>query len=449
MDLETLKQTLDDHGARRVKIGGFDVDGVLRGKYVSRDKLLSAVEKGMGFCDVIFGWDVGDALYEDDDPKAFTGWRTGYPDLEAHVDTDTFRMIPWEPETAAFLLDFDDRVSPRSVLKRVIARAERLGYRAKMAAEFEFFLFLETPSSLREKGYHALEPLTPGMFGYSWLRSSQNADLVHDFLDGLEAFGIPVEGLHTETGPGVYEAALTATDALAAADQAALFKTAVKELASRHGITASFMAKWSTDYPGCSGHIHQSLWDAEGRTPLFADGADPHHMSALMRHYLAGQIQLAPALTALIAPTVNSYKRFVAGTWAPTTVTWGLENRTCTGRVITGPGEKATRVEWRQGGADINPYLAFAATLGAGLHGIEQGLELGAPVSGSAYDAPGAPQIPGTLAAATEALDASAEARDLLGAEFVDHYVRTRRWEVAQHRRAVTDWELARYFELA
>jgi glutamine synthetase len=446
VDLEWLRGELDRRNVTKLKLGGFDVDGVLRGKYVSRDKFFSAVEGGLGFCDVVFGWDVEDQLY---DNSEVTGWHTGYPDTLARIDLQTFRPIPWEPGTAAFLLDFLDRegrplaISPRQVLQRVLARAERAGYEAHAAAEYEFFVFRETPESVREKGYRGLTPLSPGMFGYSWLRASENHAFVHDLQDQLAAFDLQLEGFHTETGPGVYEAAIAVDTALRAADKAALFKTATKELGHRHGVMPCFMAKWNEKLPGCSGHVHLSLWK-DGRN-VFADGKGG--MSRTMLHALGGQLALLPALTAVIAPTVNSYKRMVEGAWAPTTATWGVENRTTALRAIPGTA-KATRIEVRQAAADMNPYLAMAAAIGAALHGIERELEPPTPVRGNAYEQPGAARLPKTLKEATALLRASREARELLGPEFVEHYARTREWEVRQWERAVTTWELERYFEI-
>jgi glutamine synthetase len=449
IDPARLRRQFDEQGIRRVKLGGFDVDGILRGKYVSADKFWGAAEKGLGFCDVVFGWDSNDELY---DNGKITGWHTGYPDTLARVDLASFRVIPWEPDTAAFLLDFEGPsgeplpVSPRQLLRRVDAHARALGYRVKCGAEFEFFLFRETAASLRQKHFHDLMPLSPGMFGYSWVRSSESSGLVHALLDGLEAFNIPIEGFHTETGPGVFEAALGYDDLLPAADKAALFKTAVKEIAARHGFLACFMAKWNADLPGCSGHLHQSLWDRTGRVNLFATGSK-RELSPAFSSYIAGQVRLMPELTALVWPTVNSYKRSVPNTWAPTHATWGIENRTCALRVIRGPSDKATRVEVRQPGADINPYIAMAASVAAGLHGIEAQLSLPPPVSGNAYRSNADPLLPRNLAEAVEQLRQSRVAREALGEEFVDHYLRSREWEWRKYQRAVTDWELARYFE--
>jgi glutamine synthetase len=443
-----LVSALRRRGVERAKIGGFDVDGVLRGKYVSLDKLESALESGFGFCDVIFGWDVADALY---DNSKLTGWHTGYPDAHAVLDPSTLRDIPWEPGVVALLADFCDAAGaphpacPRSVLKRVIARAEKLGYTAKIGSEYEFFVFLETRDSLVEKSFQKLVPLDPGMFGYSWVRSGQDSELMRDIFASMHAFGIEIEGLHTETGPGVYEVAIHYDDALKAADSAALFKTAMKQLAHRHGLSVSFMAKWNASLPGCSGHLHQSLW--KGGKNAFADPRAEQGLSTVMQHFLAGQIALMRELTAIVSPTINSYKRYVPGVWAPLVAAWGIENRTCPLRVIGVGDDKALRVEHRQPAADMNPYLAMAATLAAGLWGIEHELELPPETRGDA-GTEGPKQLPRTLKEANAALAKSAAARDLLGAEFVDHYVRTRDWEVRAFEAAVTDWELKRYFEI-
>ncbi|HTM47936.1 MAG TPA: glutamine synthetase family protein [Bryobacteraceae bacterium] len=437
--LEQVRELFGKHGIQRVKLGAFDIDCTLRGKYISLDKFWTAAEAGVGFCDVIFGWDIADVLY---DNAKVTGWHTGFPDATTRIDLASFRPIPWEPGTAFFLLDFVNvaAIAPRQVLQRVIGTAG--GYRASFSAEYEFFFFRETPESLREKHYRGLTPLSPGAFGYSVLRASENQQLALDLFEQLAGFGIPLEGLHTETGPGVYEAAIAVDDALAAADKAALFKTAVKEIASRHGVTPTFMAKWSADLPGSSGHLHQSLWDAEGRRNLFSDGAGG--MSAVMRHYIGGLVANLPDLAAVFCPTVNSYKRTVPGAWAPINATWGVDNRTTAIRAIPG-GAKSTRVELRLTGADINPYLAMAASLAAGLDGVERESPPPAPVV-NAYCGEATP-LPRTLADATARFRSSQVARRWLGDEFVEHYAGTREWESRQFDKAVTDWELARYFE--
>ena len=446
--IEHLREQFKKDGIRKVKVGGFDVDGVLRGKYVSLDKFWSVAEGGLGFCDVIFGWDSADVLY---DNATVTGWHTGYPDAKATLDLSTYRRIPWEEGTAAFLMDFEAspgkplEVSPRQLLQKIDARARALGYQVKCSSEFEFFIFKETPESVRQKGYANLTPLSPGMFGYSWLRASENAPLVHALQDGLNAFDIELEGFHTETGPGVYEAAIKYDSLLRAGDKSSLFKTAAKEICSRHGAMPCFMAKFAKDLPGCSGHLHQSLWTLSGE-PLFLDARGPRGMSKIFQHYVAGQVALMPAFTALIAPTINSYKRMVRGAWSPTLATWGVENRTTALRVIPGSAS-STRVEYRFAAADMNAYIAMAASVAAGLYGVEKELPLGPETSGNGYDAK-AEALPGTLRAATDRLAASKEARELLGEAFVDHYLRTRDWECRQFDAAVTKWELERYFEI-
>jgi glutamine synthetase len=437
-----LRDSFERHKINKVKLGGFDIDGILRGKYVSLDKFWGVAEGGLGFCDVIFGWDSGDQLY---DNAAVTGWHSGYPDTKASVDLDTYRRIPWEEGTAAFLLDFETPVSPRAVLKSVDAKARSMGFAVKCASEYEFFLFKETPESVRAKHYSDLTPLTPGMFGYSWLRASENAPLVHALQDGLNAFDIEIEGFHTETGPGVYEAAIKYDSLIRAADKAALFKTAAKEICARHGVMPCFMAKFSNGLPGCSGHLHQSLWTEKGE-PLFFDAKDDRKLSKTLKHYVAGQVALMPAFTALIAPTINSYKRMVRGAWSPTMATWGVENRTTALRVIPG-SPNSTRVEYRFAAADMNAYIAMAASVAAGLYGVEKELPLPPETSGNGYDAKATP-LPSTLRAATDALAQSKEARDLLGETFIDHYVRSRDWECRQFDAAVTKWELERYFEI-
>jgi len=447
MDRESIRRRFEDFHIRRVKLGAFDIDGALRGKYISVEKFWSAAESGLGFCDVIFGWDIGDGLY---DNVKFTGWHTGYPDAHCRIDLATYRLIPWEPGTAFFLLDFCDAqgqplaIAPRQVFQRVLDRAAERGYTAYFAAEYEFFIFRETPQTLRDKHFAALTPLTPGMFGYSVLRASANADLVLEIMEALAAFEAPLEGFHTETGPGVYEAAIAVESGMAAADRAALFKTAVKEITARHGLTATFMAKWNAALPGSSGHLHQSLSHAGNSENLFSGGDTGDGMSDLMRQYVAGLVANMQELSAVFCPTINSYKRTVPGAWAPVNATWGVDNRTTAVRAIPGRG-KSTRVELRITGADINPYLAMAASLAAGLDGIERTLEPPPPTV-NAYSGD-ASHLPRTLAEATRLFRESRVAREWLGEQFVDHYASTREWEVRQYEKAVTDWELVRYFE--
>ncbi|HXQ63744.1 MAG TPA: hypothetical protein VN787_02720 [Steroidobacteraceae bacterium] len=447
-EIAAARQFVTDHGIEHVKIGVFDADGILRGKYLSRDKFLAAIDKGVGFCDVVLGWDSNDQLY---DNVKFTGWHTAYPDATVRILPSTRREIPFEPKTALFLAEFAGRaeaVCPRGTLRRVLERAAGMGFIVSAAAEFEFFMFEETPESIRDKGFRHLKTMTPGAFGYSVLRSSVHSDLYHELLALGEAMRFPIEGLHTETGPGVLEAALTYCEALEAADRAALFKTFAKVLAQRRGLMATFMAKWSNSYPGQSGHLHISLRKTNGDS-VFHDPAKPHEMSDAMRWFVGGQQALMPELLAMIACTVNSYSRLVPGFWAPTSATWGIENRTTALRVIRG-GAASQRVEYRIAAADINPYIALAAAIGSGLWGIEHRLEPDPPIEGNAYDRehPAARRLPGTLYDAAERLHASTAARTLFGDTFVEHYAATRQWEEREFRKAITDWELSRYFEI-
>jgi glutamine synthetase len=436
-----------NHPSGKVKIAVTDMDGILRGKYISADKFMSVSGSGFGFCDVIFGWDAVDTAYDNGE---YTGWHTGYPDAQATIDLSTFRKIPWEDDVPFFLAGFDQPVSvcPRQLLKTVAAQAERLGFKAVFSQEFEWFNFTETPQSANDKHFRNLSPLTPGMFGYSILRSTMNNPFFSDLFELLGKFDIPLEGLHTETGPGVYEAAIVHSDILQAADRAVLFKTAVKEIGYKHGILATFMAKVSENLPGCGGHVHQSLWDAGGKTNLFHHPGETKGTSELMKKYIAGQLYCLPFILPMFAPTINSYKRLVEGAWAPTTLTWAIDNRTVALRVLPG-SERSCRLETRVIGSDANPYLAMAASLAAGLYGIKNNLTLHQPeTKGNGYRDYAHGTLPKTLQEATESMKTTPVAAELFGETFVNHFIRTREWEWKQHLKAVTDWELKRYFEI-
>lgn len=452
--MSTTKEILDyvkNHPSGKVKIAVADIDGVLRGKYVAAEKFASLVEGRLGFCDVTFGWDAGDVAYEN---GKYTGWHTGYPDAQVKIDLDTFRKIPWENDVPFFLGDFiDDHdkanyVCPRQLLKKLINECENQGFSPFFSQEFEWFNFAETPETIQEKGFSNLKPLTPGMFGYSILRSTYKNEFMSDLFDLLNKFNIPIEGLHTETGPGVYEAAIMYAPILQAADQAILFKTSVKEIAYKHGILATFMAKINENLPGCSGHVHQSLWDKNNKTNLFYDEKDEHKMSEVMKSYIAGQLHCLPHILPMIAPTINSYKRLVEGAWAPTTVTWAIDNRTTALRALPG-SKKATRLETRIVGSDTNPYLALSACLAAGMYGVKNKLKLEQPASqGNGYTDLSNGVLSRNLFEATQKMKNSDLAKELLGADFVEHFTMTREWECKQFAKAVTDWELKRYLEI-
>lgn len=447
--VQDARQIIEERGLTHVKVGLFDNDGVMRGKYMSREKFFSSLENGFAFCDVVLGWDLKDQLY---DNVSYTGWHTGYPDAPVRILPETCRDIPFEDGMLLFIAEFAgpaEAVCPRGTLRKVIEKAADMGFEAFASLEYEFFLFDETPDSVREKNFTNLKPLTPGWFGYSMLRNSTHAELYHEILELTNGMDFPLEGIHTETGPGVIEAAIAVDNALNAADKGALFKTFLKVLAQRHELMATFMAKWSNDYPGQSGHIHLSLRHKNVSTSAFYDSSKKHNMSDIQLQFIAGQQKLMPQLLCMIAPTVNSYSRLIPGFWAPTDATWGVDNRTTALRVISG-SDKSQRVEHRLGSADANPYLALAAALGAGLYGIEKGLQPEPQVKGNAYDQQHseALALPKTLWEASQTFKKSGAARDLFGDTFVEHFAASREWEEREFRKHITDWEMKRYFEI-
>jgi glutamine synthetase len=388
------------------------------------------------------------------DNVQYTGWHTGYPDANGKIDFSTFRKIPWENDLPFFLGELLDEkgkpahICPRQLLKKVLADANNAGYQPYFSQEFEWFNFAETPHTAYTKHYKNLTPLTPGMFGYSILRSSLENPYFTDLFDLLKKFDIPLEGLHTETGPGVYEAAISYSGILEAADRAILFKTAVKEIAYKHGVLATFMAKINEQLPGCGGHVHQSLWDETSKKNLFFDERDPMKMSGLMKSYVAGQLYCLPHILPMFAPNINSFKRLVKGAWAPTTLTWAIDNRTVALRVMPG-SKKSCRLETRVIGSDANPYLAMAAALASGLYGIKNKLKLKQPATkGNGYTDSSNGSLPADLNDATQAMKQSTIAKELFGEKFVQHFTETREWEWRQHLKIVTDWELKRYFEI-
>lgn len=446
-----LLQQFKEKNIQKVKLAIVDIDGVLRGKVISFDKFKSIAESGFGFCDVVFGWDSSDVAY---DNVKVTGWHTGYPDSNATVDLNTYRRIPWDNNIPFFLADFsgDERnckvLCPRTLLKTINARVEAAGYKAFCSQEFEWFNLVDNTDELYATNFRAIKPLTNGMFGYSVLRASQKKAFFNDLYDLLQKFDVPLEGIHTETGPGVYEAAITYSEALEAADRAVLFKTSVKEIGHSHGVLPTFMAKFSENLPGCSGHVHQSLWSGDSAKNLFYDKTAPNNISKLMEHYIAGQLHCLPHILPMYAPTVNSYKRLVEGAWAPTTLTWAVDNRTTALRALPA-GEKSARLETRVVGSDSNPYLAIAACLASGLYGVMNKLELKEPATvGNGYTNKSNGVLPASLWQATQAMKASDIARELFGGEFVDHFTATREWEWRQFSKVVTDWELRRYLEI-
>ena len=437
--------------SQKIKIAFADIDGILRGKYIHKNKFLKAIENGLGFCDVIFGWDCNDKCY---DNIEITGWHTGYPDARASIDIDTFREIPWENKTPFFIGDFskdpkyEAATCSRSLLKRVTKECNTMGFSPVFSQEFEWFNFLGTPSEIHENGFENLKPITPGMFGYSLLRSSLNHNYLNDLFELLAKFDIPLEGMHTETGPGVLEATVIYDEVLRAADKAILFKTAVKEIAYRHNFVASFMAKWNASLPGSGGHLHQSLWDSSRTINLFYDADQKDKMSPLMKHYIAGLLHCLPEILPMFAPNTNSYKRLSGGDWAPRTLTWGIDNRTASIRAIP-DSQSATRIELRVPGADTNAYLVMAAALAAGLYGIKNELPLTIEeTTGNGYLETKNGTLPDSLEKATEKMANSKIAKQLFGDAFVSHFTKTRMWESKQVDSNDPNWELKRYFEI-
>ncbi len=448
---DTLLRQLTEQNVEKVKIAITDIDGVLRGKLISFEKFISVVDKGFGFCNVVFGWDTGDLAY---DNVQYTGWHSGYPDATAVIDLNTFREIPWEKDMPFFLADFKDAkgndlsICPRSLLKKITLQATGAGYTPYFSQEFEWFNLVDNSGEWYKNKFSNLQPLTNGMFGYSLLRAAEKNDYFQDLFDWLKKFEVPLEGLHTETGPGVYEAAISYSEILEAADRAVLFKNSVKQIAKQHGIIATFMAKFNENLPGCSGHVHQSLWSNAKKQNLFYDAKSAAGISTLMQQYIAGQLYCLPFILPMFAPTVNSYKRLVEGAWAPTTLTWGIDNRTTALRALP-VSPMATRLETRVVGSDSNPYLAMAACLASGLYGIKNKMKLKTQATtGNGYADTKNGVLPKNLWEATQAMKTSVVAKELFGTAFTEHFTATREWEWRQCMKVVTDWELKRYLEI-
>lgn len=382
-----------------------------------------------------------------------TSWEKGYGDYVHKPDLATLRRVPWLPGTAMVMCDVLDHHtheevphSPRAILKRQIARARALGFEPIMATELEFFLFEKGFDQLFDEGYRDLQTYARYNIDYSIMGTSKEEDVMRAIRNGLYGAGIPVENSKGEAEAGQEEVNIRYSDALDTADNHSIVKNACKEIAHQHGRSLTFLAKYATDRAGSSSHIHQSLWK-DGK-PLFLDESDAHGMSQTMKHYIAGLLAHATDVTYFLAPYVNSYKRFCVGLFAPTKAVWSTDNRTA-GYRVCGAGTKGVRVECRVGGSDLNPYLALAAQLAAGLDGIERELPLEPEHSGDMYQAAGVREIPKTLRDAATALHGSAMLRAAFGDEVVDHYHRAALWEISEQDRVVTDWDVKRGFERA
>ncbi len=382
-----------------------------------------------------------------------TSWAAGYGDYVIKPDLATLRSIPWLAGTALVMCDLLDHHTheevphaPRSILKRQVARAKALGFDAMMATELEFFLFEQSFDALNDAGYRNIQTLGRHNADYAIFGTSKEEDVMRAIRNGLYDAGIPIECSKGEADAGQEEINAKYSDALDTADMHSIMKNGVKEICHQKGRGVTFMAKYDHHKAGSSSHVHQSLWK-DGK-PAFRDEKDPLGMSDLMRHYIAGQLAHAREITYFLAPYVNSYKRFVVGMFAPTKAVWSVDNRTAGFRVC-GDGTKSIRVECRIGGADLNPYLACAALLAAGLDGIEKKMALEPVVSGDAYQAGEVREVPRTLGEAMSLMEASAMLKSAFGAEVIAHYTRAARWEIEEQNRVVTDWEVARGFERA
>ena len=437
---ETCRQACAGRGARIAHIAVPDVDGGLRERRLPLASLTDALAAGPAFCNVLHEWDVADTVHG---AGPFVGEAIG-------IEANTVRGYPFEPDAVWLLADFigpHQATSPRELLKTQIERARSHGLSALAAFEFEWLVFDEDAKSLRQKHWSGLDAFAPDNRCWDAQSAAINADVVAALQTTLEAADVPLYGLGMELGAGCLEATLGATTALRAADDAAFFKLATRAFFRRRGQTACFMAQADANAPGLSGHLHLSLADANGRNLFQAPAGE---LSPLARHFTAGVLALLPELVALPLHTVNAYRRLSPGNWAPRTPTWSFGGYTTAIRAVSGEHAQA-RLEFRIPGADVNPWLALAMFLAAGLHGIEHRLAPPPPVTGDGrtHQAPGLAVLPHDLWLATDALEASPTARALFGERFVEAFVASRRHEFNSLRRAVSAQERARYFEIA
>ena len=453
LTLEDLKREVKTGAIDTVVAAFVDMQGRLMGKRFHAQFFVDGAYEETHACNYL--------LADDLDMEPVPGykaasWDKGYGDFVLKPDLATLRRTPWLAGTALVICDVLDHYthadiphSPRAILKKQLERLAQRKIKAYMASELEFFLFDESYESAHAKGYRSLRTAGSYIEDYHILQTTKEEGVMRAIRNGLQGAGIPVENSKGEWGPGQEEINVTYAEALEMADRHAILKNACKEIAWAQGKAITFMAKWDYGLAGNSSHIHQSLWSADGRKPLFHDPKADHGMSELMQHYLAGLLTHASEITFFLAPYVNSYKRFMAGTFAPTRAIWSFDNRTA-GYRLCGADSKAVRVECRVGGADLNPYLAFAALLAAGLEGIDKKMTLEPVFSGDAYDTKRkAREIPKTLREAIAALDGSRLLRGAMGDEVIDHYVHTGRWEQLEYDRRITDWEIKRGFERA
>ena len=383
----------------------------------------------------------------------YANWETGYGDFKMAPDLGTLRIIPWLEKTALVICDVLDEhsdepveVSPRQILKRQIAKAEANGYRLMAASELEFFLFKDSFDDLRARSYRDMNPHSLYIEDYHILQTTKDEWIIRQLRNGMDGAGVPVEFSKGEFGKGQNEINFRYGDVLEVADRHTIYKNGAKEIAALNGVSLTFMAKHSMQEAGSSCHLHSSLWNEEGSESLMWDDSDPDHMSEAFRHYLGGLMSTTRELAWMFAPSVNSYKRYQAESWAPTAIAVGKDNRTCGYRLV---GEhKSYRIESRIPGADANPYLAFAATLAGGLHGLENKIEAPEIFKGNAYEATDVERVPTSLHEAIAAFESSDMARAAFGDLVFEHLLNTARQEQSIFdNNVITDWELMRYFE--
>jgi glutamine synthetase len=451
LTLEQLKAEVASGSIDTVVAAMVDLQGRLIGKRFHAEFFVNGGYEETHGCNYLLGVDIE---MEPVPGYKATSWEKGYGDFVLKPDMKTLRRTPWLEKTALVLCDVLDHHthedvphSPRAILKKQIARLDAMGLKAYMASELEFFLFDDSFETCNAKGYRNMKTAGYYIEDYHILQTTKEEVYMRALRNGLHGAGIQVENSKGEWGPGQEEINVRYDDALTMADNHAIIKNGAKEIAYGIGKAITFMAKWDYGMAGNSSHIHQSLWSKDGKSAHFFDKAGHHGMSEMMQHYLAGQLTHARELTYFLAPYINSYKRFMAGTFAPTKAVWSFDNRTA-GFRLCGADTKAIRVECRIGGADLNPYLAFAALLAAGIDGIEKKMKLEPVFSGDAYSAAQKlREIPKTLREGVELLDKSTFLRSALGDDVVDHYVHTGNWEQFEFDRRITDLELKRGFE--
>ncbi|MEM6382835.1 MAG: glutamine synthetase family protein [Pseudomonadota bacterium] len=450
LSFDSLRSQVAEGSVDTVLACMVDMQGRLMGKRFHAVHFVESAYRETHCCDYLLATDLEMAT---PDGYAATSWQTGYGDYIMRPDLTTIRPIPWLEGTVMLLCDVIDHHThdpvphaPRALLQKQIARAEALGFTPIMATELEFFLFEQSYDALRKDGYRDLQPISGYNEDYHIFQTTKEEGVMRGVRNHLRAAGVPVEGSKGEAEAGQEELNIRHADALACADHHTIAKHAIKEIAWQNGRAASFLAKWHQARVGSASHVHQSL-EAGGK-PAFHDPANALGMSKVMEHYLAGLIAYAADITFFLAPYVNSYKRFAKGTFAPTKAVWSVDNRTA-GFRLCADGTDAIRIECRIGGADLNPYLAQAAMLAAGLKGVEDELPLPPAATGDTYEATEAPEIPKTLRAATDALTGSSMLRDAMGEAVVNHYTRCAQWEQEAFDAVVTDWEIARGFERA